>query len=597
MFLFSGSSGHVDFSPQQRYRPQHIMTAKSTERNPRWSAPISGAEAMIRSLELAGVENIFAYPGGASMELHQSLLKSPIRVVLPRNEQGGAFAAAGYARATGKVGVCMATSGPGATNLVTSITDAYMDSVPLLAITGQVPQKFIGKNAFQETDIIGITRPVVKHSYLVLNADDIPGVVAEAFYIANSGRPGPVVIDLPKDVQQAMCKTTYPDKVELRAYKLPSPATAADVESVRAAIAKSQRPCLYVGGGVIMGNAADELRQFAESYNIPVTTSLMGVGAFPETHPLALKWLGMHGSYYGNYAANESDLLLCIGARFDDRVTGNVKTFAEHATIIHIDIDPSEINKNKRADIGIICDCRDILGKLLVDPIYKDYSSWHEQIRTWKKNFPLRYRPSDKIQPQYVVEMLYAKTDGKAIVVTGVGQHQMFSAQFYKFERPRQLLTSGGLGTMGFGIGSAMGAQIAFPQQQVLMIDGDGSFQMNIQELGTIHCENFPIKMIILNNQHLGMVAQWEDRFYERRRGNTELQSAHADRPYPNFVKIAEGYMIAGREVWEKEELSAAIDEMLATDGPFVLDVHIHYEDHVLPMIPAGGRHTDIMVD
>jgi acetolactate synthase-1/2/3 large subunit len=558
---------------------------------------MKGSEIAIKCLERAGVEVIFAYPGGASMELHQALCESPIRVILPRHEQGGAFAAAGYARATGKTGVCMATSGPGATNLVTGIADAFMDSIPMIAITGQVPHTYIGKNAFQETDIIGMTRPICKHSFLVLDTKDIPEVMAEAFYIANSGRPGPVVIDLPKDIQQGKCIPEFLDKVEIPSYTPEYKLAAKDVDRIRDAIKDSERPCIYAGGGIVSADASAELLQFAETYNIPVVTTLMGVGGFPENHPLSLKWLGMHGSYYGNYAANECDLLICLGARFDDRVTGNVDTFATTAKIVHVDIDPSEINKNKRADIGVVCDVKEMLQALLKQPLRQEYAAWHAQVQEWKSKHPLAYRESKLIQPQYVVETIYEKTQGKALIVTGVGQHQMWAAQYYKFERPRQLLTSGGLGTMGFGIPSAIGAKVACPDQTVINIDGDGSFQMNIQELGTIHAEDIPVKMVILNNQHLGMVAQWEDRFYGSRRGNTELRNVRTERPYPDFVTIAKGYLIPGREVWTREEVPEAIEEMLATDGPFLLDVHVEYQEHVLPMIPAGGTYKDIMME
>ena len=560
------------------------------------AAPIKGAELLIRCLERQGVKLIFAYPGGASLELHQALRGSKIRVVLPRHEQGGAFAADGYARACGRTGVCMATSGPGATNLLTGIADAYMDSVPVVVITGQVPQKLIGKNAFQETDIIGMTRPIVKHSFLVLDPAEIPTVVAEAFYLAASGRPGPVMIDIPKDVQQKLIVPHFPERLPQRGNKLRLQASAEEVEQVRAAIQACERPCLYVGGGIIIAGAADELRRFAEQYNIPVTTTLMGVGGFPDSHPLSLKWLGMHGTYYANYAANECDLLLAIGTRFDDRVTGNVGTFAQHAKIIHIDIDPSEINKNKRADLGIVCDAKDILRKLNRKPIHKDYTAWHAQIREWKEKFPLTYKKNEKIQPQYVVETICELTQGKAIIVPGVGQHQMWSGQYYRFERPRQFLTSGGLGSMGFGLPAAMGAKLACPNATVINIDGDGSFQMNIQELGTVHTEKIGIKMVIMNNQHLGMVAQWEDRFYGSRRGNTVLK-AHDNRPYPEFVQIAKGYRIPGRDVWTRAEVREAVAEMLATPGPFLLDVHVEHQEHVLPMIPAGGNYRQIIME
>ena len=577
--------------------PQTQTGTAQAERAATARQQIKGAEIVVRCLERQGVDTVFAYPGGASMELHQAMLNSPMRVVLPRHEQGGAFAANGYARATGKTGVCMATSGPGATNLVTGIADAYMDSVPLIAISGQVPQKFIGKNAFQETDIIGMTRPVCKHSYLLLDVEDIPEVFAEAFYLANSDRPGPVIIDIPKDVQQAMCAPEYVDEPTLPAYTLRTAPSEEEIETIRSAVEAAERPCIYAGGGIIASGAHEELKTFAEAYNIPVVTTLLGVGGFPENHPLALKWLGMHGTYVANCAANECDLLLGIGVRFDDRVTGDVNLFARHARIVHIDIDPSEINKNKTADIGVVCDAREALRKLLENPVRGEYADWHDQIRRWQEEHPLDYRRSDQVQPQQVVEELYEVTDGKAIVVTGVGQHQMWAAQYYRFERPRQLLTSGGLGAMGFGLPAAFGAKLGCPDQPVVVIDGDGSFQMNIQELGTLYSEEIDVKIVILNNQHLGMVAQWEDRFYGRKRGNTVLSSTRTTRPYPNFVQIAAGYEIPGREVWKREEVTGALREMMETPGPYVLDVHVEYQEHVLPMIPSGTSYEHIMLE
>ncbi len=559
---------------------------------------MKGADILVRCLENAGTEVIFAYPGGASMELHQSLQESSVRVILPRHEQGGAFAAAGYARATGKTGVCMATSGPGATNLVTGITDAYMDSIPLVVITGQVPHTYIGKNAFQETDIIGMTRPICKHSHLVLSPEELPEVMAEAFYLANSGRPGPVVLDIPKDVQQAMCVPQFPKKAPpMLGYSIKKKPLDSEIEALRAMIEASEKPCIYAGGGIIAAGANKELLEFAESYNIPVVTTLMGVGAFPENHELAMKWLGMHGTYYANFAANECDLLISLGVRFDDRVTGNVDEFAKFAKIVHVDIDPSEINKNKRADLGVVCDVREMLKALNKKPIRKDCAEWHATVQGWKRDNPLRYNASDQIQPQFVIEKLCEVTNGDALIVTGVGQHQMWAGQFYNYSRARQFITSGGLGTMGFGLPSAMGAKVGCPDQLVVDIDGDGSFQMNIQELGTIHCEDIPVKMIILNNQHLGMVAQWEDRFYDSRRGNTELRSNRIDRPYPDFVGIAKGYLIEGREVWEKSEVEDALRQMIEFDGPFLLDIHVEYQEHVLPMIPAGGNYKSIMME
>lgn len=559
--------------------------------------PIKGAEITIKTLEKLGVDTVFAYPGGAAIEFHQALKDSPIRVILPRNEQGGAFAADGYARVTGKTGVCMATSGPGATNLLTGIADAYMDSIPMVIITGQVATSFIGKNAFQETDIIGMTRPIVKHSYLVLTPEDIVPTIVNAFYLANSGRPGPVLIDIPKNIQQAKLPFVFDPEPTVQAYSIPGAPAKEQIDAIRDAIAKSERPCLYAGGGIIAAEAAKELTEFAEKYDIPVVTTLMGVGSIPEDHPLSLKWLGMHGTYYANYAANECDLLLAFGARFDDRVTGSVEYFAQNAKIIHVDIDQSEINKNVRADIGIVANIRDVLIELNKDPVKKDRPVWETAIRMWKNQHPLSYRKEPGVlKPQSVIETICRLTDGEAVIVPGVGQHQMWAAQFYTFKYPRQLLTSGGLGSMGFGLPAAMGAKLAVPEKTVINIDGDGSFQMNIQELGTVFAEDIPVKMVILNNQHLGMVAQWEDRFYGSRRGNTDL-TMKGQRPYPDFVTIAKGYEIPGREVWSEEELEDAVREMLAAKGPFLLDCHTFYHDHVLPMIPPGKTYKDILTE
>ncbi len=578
---------------------------------------LKGSEIVVRCLERQGVDVVFAYPGGQAIELHQALIGSSIRVILPRHEQGGAFAAGGYARACGKVGVSMATSGPGATNLISGIADAYMDSIPTVFITGQVPAANIGKNAFQETDIIGVTRPIVKHSFLVLDANDLPQIIHDAFELASGGRPGPVVIDVPKNVQIQQCEVDWDAPLQSCARAVPA-VNKADVEAIRAAIAKAKRPCIYVGGGVISAGASDELRKFAESWNIPVTTTLMGVGAFPENHHLSLSWLGMHGTVYANYAANESDLLLAFGARFSDRVTGNPAAFARDAFIVHVDIDESELNKNKRADIGVIADIRDMLAALNENPAPKEYKEWFEQIASWKKQFPKTYKNAEhRVQPQFVMQTLSRLTEGKAVIVPGVGQHQMWAAQYYDYSFPRQLLTSGGLGAMGFGLPAAMGAKVACPDKLVINIDGDGSFQMNIQELGTLRVEDIPVKVIVLNNQHLGMVAQWEDRFYNSRRGNTVLGTVKGssckpgcdcktcegdkcmggDRPYPDFVTIAKGFGVPGRDVYTREELEGAIREMLETPGPFLLDIHTGYDDHVLPMIPPGKDYQSIIIE
>ena len=557
---------------------------------------MKGSDITIRCLENEGVETLFAYPGGFSLELHQSIQSSSIRVILPRHEQGGAFAAGGYARATGKAGACMATSGPGATNLLTGIADAYMDSIPLVCITGQVPSTMIGKNVFQETDIIGMTRPIVKHSYLVLSAKDLPRIIKEAFHLAVSGRPGPVVVDIPKNVQQEICEVDFNPKLEFSTYKSKFKTKKSDITKIKKMIGASKRPCIYAGGGIISAGASEELRKFAESYNIPVVTTLMGVGCFPENHPLSLKWLGMHGTVYANNAANEADLLLAFGARFDDRVTGDPANFAVGAKIIHVDIDRSELNKNKPADLGMVADIKEVLTELNKEPVRQDYKAWHDQINDWKEKFPLIYKEKlNSVQPQYVMEKLCEMTNGEAIIVPGVGQHQMWSAQYYKYTFPRQLLTSGGLGAMGFGLPAAMGAKVARPDKLVINIDGDGSFQMNIQELGTLHAEEINLKMIILNNQHLGMVAQWEDRFYGSKRGNTVMKNKRVERPYPDFVTIASGYSIPGREVYKREELESAIKEMLETEGPYILDIHTGYEEHVLPMIPPGKDYKSII--
>jgi acetolactate synthase-1/2/3 large subunit len=564
---------------------------------------IKGADAVVECLVREGVEVIFAYPGGSSLELHQSFARSgKVRVVLPRHEQGGGFAAEGYARATGRVGVCMATSGPGATNLVSAIADAYMDSIPLVAITGQVYSKYIGKMAFQETDIYGLTLPVVKHSYLVLDVHELPRDFTEAFHLAKSGRPGPVLIDIPKDVQQAKFTPVYPSTVAFRNTYATATAHADDeqLKPIIQLVGEAKRPVLYVGGGIISAGANQELLAFAERTNIHVATTLMGVGAFPETHRLSMKWFGMHGSAYGNWAVDQSDLLLVLGARFDDRITGDAHKFAMHAKIVHIDIDASEHNKNKRVNYAICSDVKHAIGRLnelmaarkFTAP---DTKAWHDQIAAWKHDNPFRYEASPHIQPQEAVRTLFELTKGDAIITTGVGQHQMWAAQHYDFARPRHFISSLGLGAMGFGYPAAVGAKVACPDRQVIDIDGDGSFLMNVQELATAKIEKIAAKAMILNNQHLGMVVQWEDRFYDSVRGNTilgdEKNIGSPDNPdalYPDFVKIAAGFGVNGRRVIKKKELRAAIQEMLDHDGPYVLDVVVPYTEHVLPMIPGG---------
>jgi acetolactate synthase-1/2/3 large subunit len=591
---------------------------------------MSGSEILVACLEREGVDTIFAYPGGASMEIHQALTRSKkIRTVLPRHEQGGAFAADGYGRATGRAGVCMATSGPGATNLVSGIADAYMDSVPLIAITGQVPQAMIGKGAFQETDIYGMTLPVVKHSYLITDINDIPRIVKEAFHIAQSGRPGPVLIDLPKNVQQARTQPVFPKEVNLRGYHSDKRATDLELNEIIGLIEKSERPVLYCGGGIITGNASEELRRFALAAQIPVTTTLMGCGAFPETHVLSLRWLGMHGAAYANWAvsgefelhksptdpvkqiAPGADLLLAFGVRFDDRVTGKVDKFCEKGTIVHLDIDPSEINKNKPANLPIVSDVKFALGRLAEmikeRPIQKKFTAWHKQIEAWKAKAPFGYvvteevmksqhmhdhlkgREKEVILPQMAIEMLYELSKGEALVTTGVGQHQMWTGQFYKFKYPRQFLTSAGLGAMGYGYPAALGAKVAFPDRQVVDIDGDGSFLMNIQELATAHIEKIAAKVIILNNQHLGMVMQWEDKFYAGNRGNTYLgDPLNRKQIYPDYTAVCNSFNVKCERVMFKKDLRAAVQRMLDANEPYVLDVIVPYTEHVLPFIPAN---------
>ncbi|MBM3873672.1 MAG: biosynthetic-type acetolactate synthase large subunit [Verrucomicrobia bacterium] len=574
---------------------------------PELGREMNGADCVVECLTREGVDAIFAYPGGASQELHQALARSgQVRVILPRHEQGGSFAAEGYARASGRVGVCMATSGPGATNLVSAIADAYMDSTPLVAITGQVYSKYIGKSAFQETDFFGMTLPIVKHSYLVLNVHDLPRIFKEAFHLARTGRPGPVVIDIPKDVQQARFRPVYPGSVEFKNPYINEVHHASDeqLKQVLKLISEAKRPVLYTGGGLISAEAHQELRAFAEKVNVPVATTLMGVGSFPETHPLSMQWFGMHGAAYGNWAVDQSDLLLCFGARFDDRITGDVNKFATSAKIIHLDIDASEHNKNKRVLLPIVSDVKYALSRLVKLAVAAkftppDNQAWHDQIAAWKRDHPFDssagFGKTPHILPQEAVAALYELTKGDAIITTGVGQHQMWAAQFYRFDEPRRYISSLGLGAMGYGYPAAMGAKVACPDKQVIDIDGDGSFVMNVQELATAKIEKIAAKAMILNNQHLGMVVQWEDRFYGSVRGNTILgdQSnvGSPDNPsglYPDFVKIAEGFGVKGRRVIHKSELREAIQEMLDHDGPYVLDIIVPYTEHVLPMIPAG---------
>jgi acetolactate synthase I/II/III large subunit len=550
------------------------------------------------------------------MEIHQALTRSSsLRNILCRHEQGEIFAAEGYAKVTGKVGVCIATSGPGATNLVTGLADALLDSVPLVAITGQVPRKLIGSDAFQETPIVEVTRQITKHNYLVMDVDDIPRVIKEAFYLARTGRPGPVLVDIPKDVQQTLHVPNWESSMSISAYisRLPPPPPMAALERVVDALHAAKRPALYVGGGCL--DASEDVKEFVRQTGIPVAQTLMGLGSFPEQDNLAFQMLGMHGTVAANYAVNEADLLLAFGVRFDDRVTGKLESFAENARIVHIDIDPAEIHKNKEAHIPVFADVRQALPMLnkalAARPLPKDiYKDWVAAVEAKRTAFPLQYpHHNDVIMPQWAIEQLYEETKGEAIITTGVGQHQMWAAQYYKFAEPRRWVTSGGLGSMGFGLPSALGAAAAFDGQNgrekrvVVDIDGDGSFLMNCQELATAFVEKLETKCFIMNNQHLGMVVQWEDRFYEANRAHTYLGKKegewHVSKEisdiYPDFVKMAEAFGVPARRVIEPKELRGAIREMLDTPGPFLLDVMVPHIQHVLPMIPGGGSFKDVI--
>jgi acetolactate synthase-1/2/3 large subunit len=587
------------------------VATTTQERSETQSLPTTGADLVVESLVRHGVDVIFAYPGGASMPMHQALTrwKDKIRTILPRHEQGGIFAAEGYARVTGKPGCVMATSGPGALNLVTGLADAKMDSLPLIAITGQVPTGVIGTDAFQETPTVEVCRAVCKHTYLVTKATDIPRIMREAFHIASTGRPGPVLIDIPKDIQNTIVPApNWDEPMDLPGYSLPAVPSIDKLREVATAIKQSRKPMIYCGGGVIAADAAESLLEFVNKTGIPVAMTLQGLGSIPNDHYLSLKMLGMHGTVYSNYAVSEADLLLAFGVRFDDRVTGKLSEFAKHGKIVHIDVDASEINKNKVAHIPVNGDIRQALD-LLIPLVEKcELSDWYRQIDAWRESDPMTYADrEDVIVPQYVIDQLSKITGGEMIMTTGVGQHQMWAAQWTNFKHPRCWVTSGGLGSMGFGLPSAMGAVAARSDLPVVDIDGDGSFVMNIQELATVVCEKLPVKIIVLNNQHLGMVVQWEDRFYKSNRAHTYLGSI--DDPeavgagegqlpnvtYPDFVGLAESFGAKGRQIRQKEDVIPALEEMLAHPGPYVLDILVPYQEHVLPMIPAGGTVRDII--
>lgn len=548
---------------------------------------LRGADILLRCLQAEGVDVVFGYPGGQAITIYDALYDSPIRHILVRHEQGAAHAADGYARATGKTGVCIATSGPGATNLVTGIANAYMDSIPMVVITGQVPTHMIGRDAFQEADITGIVLPITKHSYLVERTEDVARVVKEAFHIANTNRPGPVLIDLPKDIMENMIDFEGPaEEINIRGYRVMKGFNSGQVLNAANLINTAQRPVIYAGGGVIAANAAEELLTIAEKMQIPVTTTLMGLGAFPSQNALSLGMLGMHGTRYANYAIGECDVLIAMGVRFDDRVTGKIAYFAPHAKVIHMDIDAAEIGKNVEVDVPIVGDLKEILQGILPRLEAKsNLSAWHETIERWKDEYPLCYAASveDRIPPQHIIEKISEITQGEAIITTEVGQHQMWTSQYYKFRHPRSFISSGGLGTMGYGFPAAIGAKIACPDKTVIDIAGDGSIQMNIQELGTAVQYKLPIIICILNNHYLGMVRQWQGLFYGGRYSHTDMSHQ------PDFVKLAEAYGAVGIRVKCIEEVDEALQIALqVTDRPVVIDFWVDRNTNVYPMVPPG---------
>jgi len=550
---------------------------------------MTGAQAVLESLKREGVDVVFGLPGGVLLPLYDAIYQSDIRHILVRHEQGAAHMADGYARATGKVGVCLATSGPGATNLVTGIANAYMDSVPMVAITGQVNTWLIGKDAFQEADITGITLPITKHNYLLRSAREISRVFREAFYIAHSGRPGPVLIDLPRDVTVEEVEFTWPE-VNLPGYHPSFKVHEMQIKKAAKLLMDAERPVIYVGGGVKYADAHRELFDLATKINAPVTTTLMGVGCFPEDHPLSLGMLGMHGTKYANYAIQESDLILAVGARFDDRVTGKIASFAPLAKIVHIDVDPAEIGKNVRVDIPVVGDARNALAALAKEVVPKPRSAWSEKIEAWKKDHPLRYIPDiNIIKPQLVIEKL-CELAPDAIITTEVGQNQMWAAQFFVHKDPRKFISSGGLGTMGYGFPAAIGAKMGCPECEVIDIAGDGSFLMNSQELATAVVNDIPVKVAILNNGCLGMVRQWQELFFEKRYSATIL-----GRTSPDFVKLAEAYGAVGLRATKPSEVEPVIRAALAADRPTIMDFIVNPAENVSPMVPAGATLSEIL--
>ena len=561
------------------------------------SKQITGADIFIECLKKEKVDTIFAYPGGVVLKIFDVLYEQKdIRYILPRHEQGGVHMADGYARSTGKVGVALVTSGPGATNVVTALATAYMDSIPIVVFTGQVPTALIGNDAFQEADIVGITRPCTKYNFLVKDVNELAQTIKEAFFIASTGRPGPVLIDLPRDVVTAKTDFHYPEKVKIRSYNPTVEGNKRQIKQAAEAIAAAKKPVCYIGGGVILSNASREILEFAEITKIPVTHTLMGIGGFPGTHALSLGMLGMHGTYYANMAIHNSDLIIAIGARFDDRVTGKVEGFAPEAKIIHIDVDPTSIRKNVRVDIPVVGDVKHVMVELnkeiraVKEPWDAIRKSWLRQIEAWREERPLAYEQSDEvIKPQFVIEKLYELTGGDAIIVTDVGQHQMWAAQFYKYETPRNWLSSGGLGTMGYGFPAAIGAKVARPDKNVFSISGDGSIQMNIQEIATSIENNIPVKVIILNNRFLGMVRQWQELFYQERYSSVDLGST------PDFVKLAEAYGAIGLRAEKPSEVVSVLKEGLKAKRTVFMDFVTARYEKVFPMVPAGASINEMI--
>ncbi len=560
---------------------------------------LTGAQILLESLKKEGVDVLFGYPGGAVIDIYDELPRHPeLKHVLVRHEQGAVHAADGYARASGKVGCCLVTSGPGATNTVTGIATAYCDSIPLVVFTGQVPTQLIGNDAFQEVDIVGITRPCTKHNFLVKDVRNLAKTIRQAFYLARSGRPGPVLVDLPKDIMQARTEFVWPEDIFMRSYNPTYKPNLNQLRRTAEELAKARKPIILAGGGVIMANASEVLCELAHELNIPVATTLMGLGAFPANGDLWLGMVGMHGTYAANMSINHADLLVCVGARFDDRVTGRLQDFASHARIVHIDIDPTSIRKNVEVDVPVVGDCRQALEGILEICRAKmsdtDWSGmhadWLETVHEWKANHPLAYNKNGHIKPQQVIETMYSITKGDAIIATEVGQNQMWAAQFYTFTKPRTLLTSGGLGTMGYGFPAAIGAQFAFPDKLVINVAGDGSIQMNIQELATVVQNKIPVKVVILNNGHLGMVRQWQELFYNRNYSHTNMEAQ------PDFVKLAEAYGAEGYRISKPEELEDVLRKALTSPNPAFIDVMVEREENVYPMVPAGAALDEMLL-